>query len=319
MSLGLIKRLIDEVRSFGTTSLVVFTGGEPFLLGEDLYRAVEYSARWGFSSRIVTNAYWATSPERACDVLTRLKAAGLSEINYSCDDFHQEFIPLKQIKWANEAAITVGVPALLAVKALKNSKITLAYLEDYFGVSLTRFRKGQDNPKNNVASFGITVPVGWYSDTLHEDEFLFPPDMNSWKNPCSSVLERIVMTPLGELAICCGIGSEDFPEATVGNFNDAPLIDLLKKANDDLIVNWLALEGPYGIMRFIQHIDPAIRFSDRYVNTCHLCHEIFTRKDTRSVLSAFSYRKRPSLSIERAWFENHRGELFQPPASAAKS
>lgn len=98
MSLDFITRMIDTVHSFGIVRLVVFTGGEPFLLGEDLYTAVEYAAKRGFLTRIVTNAYWATSLERAGEVLSRLKEAGLTEINCSCDDFHQEHIPLDQIR-----------------------------------------------------------------------------------------------------------------------------------------------------------------------------------------------------------------------------
>ncbi len=38
MSLQMIKRLIDEAYSLGTVEVVVFTGGEPFLLGEDIYQ-----------------------------------------------------------------------------------------------------------------------------------------------------------------------------------------------------------------------------------------------------------------------------------------
>jgi hypothetical protein len=239
-----------------------------------------------------------------------MKAAGLSEINYSCDDFHQEHIPIKRIKWANEAAIQVGMPALLAVKGIKDSTINIEYLEQYLGVELTRFRKGGKNPKNNVASFGVTVPVGWESEKLSGDELLYPAHEDLWKTPCPSVLERIVITPRGELAICCGIGSDDFPEATIGNVNENSLLQLLLEANDDLVVNWLALEGPYGIMRFIQQVDSDIRFSDRYVNNCHLCHDIFTREDIRSVLKTTVHGKGLSLSIGRAWFEAHRLDLF---------
>ena len=223
-----------------------------FCLGEDLYTAVEYTAFKGFSSRIVTNAYWATSLERATEILERMQAIGLTEINFSCDDFHQEYIPLECIKWANSAAEKVGMPALLAVKGFRNSKINIEYLENFFGVSLSLFRKGRDNPKNNVANFGVTVPVGWESDKVDNASLLYPPNMNSWKNPCTSVLERIVITPTGDFSICCGIGSDEFPESTLGNIHSQSIIELLAQANDDLIVNWLALEGPYGIMRFIQ-------------------------------------------------------------------
>lgn len=310
MSLAFITRTIDEVCALGLRNLVVFTGGEPFLLGEDLHRAVAYAASCGLKTRIVTNAFWATSAERAQTILARFKSDGLTEINFSCDDFHQAFIPLERIKWANEAAIATGLPALLAVKGIKDSVINIPYLERFLGVSLTHYRRGCDNPKNNVASFGVTVPVGSDSDELKESDLCYSGE-DSWKAPCTSALERIVITPLGELAICCGIGSDDFPESIIGSLHEKPLLELLKDANDDLIVNWLALEGPYGIMRFIQQADPSIPFLERYVNVCHLCHDIFTRRETRAVLSQAAQSKIPSLSLNRAWLEENRSELFR--------
>lgn len=315
LSLPVIKRLIEEVRSIGLTSLVVFTGGEPLLLGEDLYEAVDFATSKGLATRIVTNAYWATSYDRALEVLTRLQEAGLSEINYSCDDFHQEFIPLDRVKWANEAAAAIGMPALLAVKGLKNSLIDIPYLERFFGVKLAPFHKGRDNPRNNVASYGVTVPVGWECDSITDDELLYSDNEDSWKGACASALERIVITPSGELAICCGIGSDDFPESRIGNIHDESLWTLLTRANEDLIVNWLALEGPYGIMKHIQAADPSIRFRDRYVNNCHLCHDIFTRQDTRDILMKTASSKAPALCISRAWFEEHRAQIFRSDQS----
>jgi organic radical activating enzyme len=309
MSLQMIKDLIDEAVSIGTVEVVVFTGGEPFILGESLYKAVEYSANKNLLTRIVTNAYWATSLKKALTVLQRLKNIGLTEINYSCDDFHQEFIPLQRVKWACEAALELEIPALIASKGLKHSKITPQYLEDFFGKKLSRFKKGQNNPKNYVYNYGVTVPVGWESENLPEEELLWPPNEDNWKVPCESVLKSIVITPDGDLSICCGIGSNEIPETIIGNTSNKPLIDLLIEANNDLIINWLALEGPYGIMTYMQKRVPELKFKERYVNICHLCHDIFSSEKKRKVLSEIVEEVVPFLSLERAWVENHRDQL----------
>ncbi len=312
MSLPFMRRLIDEVHLMGLSRLVVFTGGEPFLLGDDLYKAVAYASGLGFLTRIVTNAYWATSRERAGQILARLKSEGLTEINYSCDDFHQEFIPLERVKWANEAAAEAGIPALLAVKGFKSSTIDIAYLENAFGVKLARFEPGRPVPKANVASYGVTVPVGWGSEAVPEEEYVFMHE-EARERTCSTVLQRIVITPDGGLAICCGIGSEDFPESVIGNVREKSLIELLREANNDVFVNWLALEGPQGIRNYLEQYYPAIPFREHYVNICHLCHEIFTREDIRSVLAEAARLKALSLSLNRAWLEAHRSELFGQP------
>ncbi len=305
----MIKRLIDEAHSLGTVEVVVFTGGEPFLLGEDLYKAVKYAHVRKLLTRIVTNTFWATSRDKAFYIINRLKDSGLTELNFSCDDFHQEFIPIEHIKWACEAAEETGIPALIASKGLRKSTITPGYLEDYFEGKLTRFQKGQENNKNYVFNYGTTVPVGWESEKLTEKDLLWPEDADCWKRPCQSVLKSIVITPQGKLSICCGIGSEEIPETIIGSTHDYSLLELLIRANNDLIINWLALEGPYGIKTFIEKRASDITFRDRYVNNCHLCHDIFSRKDVRTVLSNSVEDMVPVLSLERAWVENHRDEL----------
>jgi Radical SAM superfamily/4Fe-4S single cluster domain len=310
MTLDFIQRILDEVDALGLRNLVVFTGGEPLLLGEDLFRAIQYATSHKFLTRVVTNAYWATSPEKARAMLSRLQTSGLTEINFSCDDFHQEFIPLERVQWANEAAAELGMPALLAVKGLKNTVIGIESLEKSFGVKLSMYCRGKQNPKNNVASFGVTVPVGPHSEDLPENELLFSPEEHC-TGPCSSALDKIVITPRGELAICCGIGSDDFPESVIGSLHEKPLGKLLDEANNDLIVNWLALEGPYGIKRYLEERFPALRFNQRYVNLCHLCHDIFTRHDVRAALTESATHKIPSLSLGRAWLEAHRSEFFE--------
>lgn len=319
MSLDYMCRMIDEVSQYEITRLVVFTGGEPFLLGKTLYQAVEHAAKRGLLTRIVTSAYWATSYEKARRVLTDLQAVGLTEINFSCDDFHQEFIPLERVRWANQVACEIGMPALLASKGICGSTITPPYLEEYFGHELTCFRMGEENPKNNVYSYSVTVPVGWGSEQLKEEELSWPKNDSHWQGPCLSVLDNIVLTPEGDLAACCGIGSVDIPETLIGNTHIKPLLTLLEDANHDLILNWLALEGPYGIMRFIQQIEPKISFHKRYVNNCHLCHHIFSRQETRDVLRRVLKNKLFALSLMRAGLEQCRPKLAQRLAGRTNS
>ncbi len=314
MSLEMMKGLIDEACALGTIELIVFTGGEPFLLGKDLYKAIEYAANKELLTRIVTNAYWATSPEKAFKVLSELKKAGLTEINYSCDDFHQEFIPLERIKWASEAAAEVGIPALIASKGIKNSRIMPEYLEEFFGKKLTAYKEGCKNPTNFVYTYGATIPVGWESENLSEEDLLWPNDEDNWNKPCKSVLESIVVDSDGNLSICCGIGSVEVPETAIGNVFEKPMADLILEANNDLIVNWLALQGPYGIMKFIQSRAPDIPFKPRYVNVCHLCHDIFSREETRAALSPTALEVIPVLGLERAWVENNREQFTKLPS-----
>ena len=64
-----LERILDYIdqaaRDFPTLKLVVFSGGECFLLRDDLDKAIARAAGHGLATRCVTNGYWATSKRAA--------------------------------------------------------------------------------------------------------------------------------------------------------------------------------------------------------------------------------------------------------------
>jgi len=295
--------IVDQVYSFGKLQLVVFTGGEPFLLGKDLLACVEYCAKKGLSTRIVTNAFWAKTRKSAVRMIKACKDAGLSEINLSCDDYHQEFIPLERVMYANDACLELELPCLIGHKVMKGCKITLDYLETFFGHKFARFEPGKKNPDNNVISTGYTVPIADDMHLIPDEDILYPELDTHWKEPCSSILQRVIITPRKELAICCGMIPRKVQEIFFGPLNGMRLEEAIVAAHQDLIVNWLAFEGPYGLMKFILSKKPDIVFRKKYVNICHLCSEILTRSDCRAVLSEFGHEKSLEVTLQRTLYD----------------
>ncbi len=306
-----MKEVITTLDDLLGLSLVVFTGGEPFLKLRDVEAAITFSRARNISTRIVTNAFWATSASAARRILGRLKEKGLSEINFSCDDLHQEFIPLDHLRHAFLAAKELEIPLLIAHKVIAKTRITPKYLSRYLGVELKEFKPGSRQQDGaNLYSSSLTVPVGHGSEELCENDYIIYPDnAAAWSSPCSSVLESIVISPSKQLRICCGMTEQHVPELGVGYWDAARIKDLLEKANTDLIVNWLALEGPYGIKKFIEEKDPSISFQNRYVNHCHLCNDIFTRTETRAILGAHANEKTAELTLRRGILEAVRYEI----------
>ncbi|MFP5221408.1 MAG: radical SAM protein [Acidobacteriota bacterium] len=297
--------IIDHVHGYGKLESVVFTGGEPLLLEQDLLAAIRHCKSRGLWTRVVSNAFWANTPERAREVVDRLMDAGLHEINLSCDDYHQEFIPLMNVKNANEACAEAGLPCLLGHKSMKGCSLTLDKLSGFLGVTLALFDpKSEDNPKNNLVSTGLTVPVQASGMTgIPDEELLYPQDDMHWMRPCASILQRVIILPDRRLSICCGMISRAVPEITFGPLGERSLEELIIEAHQDLVVNWLAMEGPYGMMQFIRERAPRLRFRQRYVNICHLCGEILTRPDCREVLAAHGHEKAAPLGMERGLYD----------------
>ncbi len=306
--------LIDEVYAYGRLCSVVFTGGEPLLLGNDLYAAISHCKAKGLWTRVVSNAYWAKTPAKATQIVARLMEAGLCEINFSCDDFHQEFVPLQNIRYANDACTSAGLPCLLGHKVMKGCALTVERVEEALGRPLSRFMQGRPNPKNDLISSGFTVPVQSSGmEDIADDELLFPeetPGDEHWKKPCSSIMQRVVVMPSKMLNICCGMISRAVPEIAYGPLGEKSLEECIIEAHENLIVNWLALEGPFGLMRFIQERAPEVQFRPRYVNVCHLCSEILTRRECREVLEKHGHEMALAVGLERGLYDLIREPAF---------
>lgn len=321
LSREFMEQTVSEVASWGYLELVVFTGGEPLLLGEDLKGAIRFCRTKEVLTRVVTSAYWATSRDRARAVLGDLQAAGLTEINFSVDDFHQEYVPLDNIGHAMDAAEALGMPYLLAHKQMRGSAITVGYLEKRLKRKLHLFRKGKKNPTKNVISSGITVPIGRGSESVTVEDW-YQPELcgeRPWEGACTSVMEGIVVTPERNVEICCGITRRFLPEFSIGNLDKESLPAILDRGNRDLIVNWLALEGPDGIRRFVKAKRPDLDLPEIYANPCHLCDTLFSNADVRAVLRFHAGEKVHDLMLKRGLLEVARRHCKDRMVSARAS
>jgi len=300
-----MKEVISEVLDRVPLYTVIFTGGEPLLKLSEVEETIRFARSRGLWTRIVTNSFWANKPSVAEKLLRRLTDAGLCEINFSCDDLHQEHIPLQNIYNAFWAAKRIGMPILIAHKQIVTARITPEYLSEFLGIQLKEFnpdKEYQDGP--DLYGTSLTVPVGHGVESLDEAEYiLYPESPSAWNAPCSSVMDGLMISPTKELRICCGMIEQSVPEIGHGIWDSNHCAEMIEKANSDLITNWLALEGPFGLMQFIREKAPAVAFKDRYVNHCHLCNDILTRSDTRAVLSQYAEEKCVELSLRRGMLE----------------
>lgn len=307
---GWMKARIDQVYDWGALNQVIFTGGEPMLMSSTICRLIEYCSEKELLTRIVSNAYWASTSEKAKKIVEKFKKAGLTEINFSVDDFHQEHIPMSYIKYAVDACVEFELPILIAHKELSGTTITKERIETELKREIPVFN-GDDRKKHPIViSSGWTVPIGKGSENIEESEWK-PPDWKErgdhWKHPCKSVLEQLVFTPDKKLSICCGIILPN--RETVFDIKGDNLAEAIEQANSDLLTNWLSLEGPYGIMRFIKKKDPSIIFHDYYVQECHLCNDIFGRYETRKVLEDYMDEYLPVIEFKRLTLEYCRERI----------
>ena len=307
LSLDEMIRLMDEGKRLGTVGQVVFSGGEPTLLKEDLFKAIEYATSIGMLTRIVTNGWWGTSRQAAKSFLNRLISVGLSEINISVDDLHQEWIRLENVKNSFLACYERQFKCLIAHKQTKSSKITQSFLEDYFGVELVKYEPDTfyaPEDECRLISTGTVIPVGRNEELADWDDLIF----SNWTQNCSSVLKDIIVGANGNFLPCCGIVTKNIPELTRDDLKETPLIDAIESANNDVILNWIALEGPASIAKFVKEKDSSINFAEKYVGICHICNDILTRQDVRNILANHIDEITAKVSLHRSFMEHIRSD-----------
>ena len=304
-------QIFDRLSSTGFVPLVVFTGGEPMLYKKDVIETIQHVSAGGLTAtRIVTNAFWASTAADANRILEELQAAGLTEINYSVDDFHQEHIPAIRIRYATEAALKVGIPVLLAHKTYPASKTDRQYYERLLGREIAELDPSdmvqKEVPELSFSS-GYTVPIGRGSENIKLEKWI-PADTprRHWEGPCREVLSTIQVSAEGQLSPCCGLVDGDLGAFYAGNVFENDLLDVLDRANRSVLYNWLALEGPSGIMDYIRSQDSTISFQGMYVQNCQICQEIFSDQRKLAVVTQGLQPMAEVLGVSRCLFEAQR-------------
>ena len=76
---------------------VSFTAGEPFLYIDEIMKLVKLCASKDIYTRIVTNGYWGSSPEKIQTSVNILKDSGLSQLRLSFSRWHQQQVDKQNI------------------------------------------------------------------------------------------------------------------------------------------------------------------------------------------------------------------------------
>jgi hypothetical protein len=109
MTLRSILHVLDEARSLGTVEWVYFEGGEPLLFHPVLVRGVDEAVARGFRVGLVSNAYWATSPEDA-EIWLEPFSSQVQELSLSSDLYHSRDRLSPEVRNARAAAEKLGIP-----------------------------------------------------------------------------------------------------------------------------------------------------------------------------------------------------------------
>ena len=113
MELATAKEIIQDLAAAGVTG-ISFTAGEPFIYFDDLLELVDLCRQHQIYSRIVTNSFWARTPEEALQRLERLKLCGLCQLRLSFSRWHQQHVPCDNILNAAHGCRQMGIDCFIS-------------------------------------------------------------------------------------------------------------------------------------------------------------------------------------------------------------
>lgn len=262
------ERYIDQIDEINSIKWISFTGGEPLLRYKELLKLVKYASYKNFYTECVTNCYWASSPSKSMEILEPLADLGLNVINISSDDFHQKYIPFKNVVYCYQAARDLNLKIVIMCMITKTSTLTvnnIAHRIDPKNIQIIGMQR-KWRKINAIAMEEAVVPIGRASK-IPKEEILY--GYKNVRGPCRKILRDIGIHPNGDVSPCCSaIGT--LKKASLGNIKKYNLSNMIEKARNNPLFETLWKEGPQGLRDVKDG-------SKKYVNKCHMCYEILKK------------------------------------------
>lgn len=280
-----MRRVIEEAYALPSIRVVVFTGGEPTLYPELLQAGISLAHEKGFLTRLVTNAWWAKTPEKAYDFLENLRAAGLDELNTSFDDSHLPYLDAfggeQNVVNAVRAATALGMTVLVGAVLHPGARIRTSYLRQILQEA------GIQQEVKFLEDF--VFPLGRARQKLPAHLFVSDPEKRE-QGACQEAGQTLGILPDGKVLFCCGhiINSRAQEIFTVdGLASGAPLSEIVARMQRNVLYWWLHLEGPDAVLA-------ELGVEKRFQRKCEAC--FYLGKACRGMLQALAARKEEIFS-----------------------
>jgi len=280
-----VTNVISDLHKRSPLKVVVFAGGEPTLAKGALHAGIQHCRKLGITSRLVTNASWATSFPKARKMIERLRASGLNEINFSADDYHLPDVPFENVIRAWKVSKCVGFSGVIVANgAAPGSFITPSYIMEQLTETLpTRFSdEGLSQMSSSPASDGTVYGIsnsryqrlGRAKDFLPEHSFQDADYFKDLSGGCPHAVQSPALSPQGHLLSCCGFELEGNGVLDFGAAGGDRASNRIEAANADPIVRAIAYLGPAFLKEVVEQVAPKIEFPKSFGSMCEVCQSV---------------------------------------------
>lgn len=259
--------------SFPALKIVVFSGGECFLLKDDLFSSIEWATQKGLMTRCVTNGFWGKTIKHAERITKQLISSGLTEINFSTGSDHQEWVPFASVENAARATVEAGIRTVVTVETdSSTSNCVKAAAESSIFKNLLNSSSDLFNVITNI----------WMPFNNRWDKTRASAHQKSL-GPCDQVFGNIVVTPHNLLSACCGLTLEHIPEMKIADLATTPLGEGFESQFEDFLKIWIHVDGPSGIIEKL-FPEEAYMLLASSIHICQACAVLHQHPQVRARL-----------------------------------
>lgn len=258
---------IADYRS-GFIKVLSLTGGEPFYNMKLLKRLAEFGHSRGLLVSAVTNAYWATSLEKAIEELRSIPE--IEMFAFSTDVYHQESIPIERVKNAILAARECGVSYNVAV--CTENEDEEQYVEILNGLAEIT------EPETIITA--VTFPAGRALKkirVLRHYKTTEPPAA-----ACTAGSSPMIF-PDGRVVACIGpiIDLSSSHPLVLGNLRQSSIQKILDKAETNTILHAIRIWGPKKLISIIKENGLGRLLPKKYIrnSVCNACYNLMENKE----------------------------------------
>jgi len=233
-----------------------FSGGEPLIFFDEITCIISKAKKLGLNVGLLTNGTWAKNWNSTTRTLKGLNKSGLDKLEISIDEFHQKYVPIKNISNILDASKKFSKPEI-ALRLTKTGD------HEYLKILFLLLEKIGKTKIFLQALF----PYG-RAKKLNQRKFLINKRASKCRCEC---LNLPIVDVDGSVYICSQgqlLGKKSI--YFLGNALEKPLKEIFQEFKESKLVYFLKNLGPE---KLFKKIGRETKSNKGYVGLCHYCLE----------------------------------------------
>lgn len=287
MSLEEALSYVQQTSTISTIRWISLNGGEPLLFFDEIRQVLSFAKQYNKKTKVSSNGFWAKTRRITQKKIRELKMAGLDFISLSTDVYHQQFIPIENIRHVLQAAedenimreVTIivdqksadQVPDILRLLNLDVEEVMIGKI-NFFGPNAFF------NELKNQTVVDV-MPLQPFGRGAKLRQRCVLNEVEKFKGkPCPIVGKFPYVMPGGRVYWCCNLfapGAGHVEKFFVGNLGIESLAEIDQRLKTNMMVDLLAHQGPAGFPWLIGSKKSIDSDRNKYASLCDLCIDAF--------------------------------------------